>query len=163
MILRKRAWDLMRDSFVSVRESTRMAEAILLLRQAIKQQADNDLLVVVDEGGSLQGMVSIRHAFKVLEDCVLTDERVLSAEETNWDKAFGDACGECCMRVVADMMDKKPTIVRPEDPLLVVMDRMVQRDSRWAVVVEAGRPLGVVAIGDVFREIAREMERAGGI
>lgn len=159
MILRKRAWDLMRQNFTRVTERTRLGDAIGRLRQSLRAEADNDLLVAVDDLDRLVGVVSIRRVMKDIESCILSDERVRDAEATNWDKAFGNACEECCLRRVGELLNRKPPTVKPGDPLLLVIDIMTRHDTRWAVVVEGEKPLGVVFVGDVFREIAREMAK----
>ena len=160
MLLRKRVWDVMRDDFLAVDGQTPFVEVVGKLRELIKAQPDNDLIVVVDENGRFSGAIGIREVMRLIEDCVLTDEAVRNAEATDWDKAFARACTLCCGTRIAGLMDKKPPRVKPGDPLLWVVNELVKGKARWAVVVEGEKPIGVVLIGDVYREISREMVAA---
>jgi signal-transduction protein with cAMP-binding, CBS, and nucleotidyltransferase domain len=160
MLWRKRAWDVMRDDALTVSEDAAFFAVIEKLRAATKDAPDNDVVLVVDEHGALKGAAGIRDVMKVIEGFVLADEFVRAPEETDWDKVFARACGLSCGKLISEVMDKHPPMVEPTAPILVVLDKLVTTGSRWIVVVEGGRPLGVVLIGDVFREVSREMLQA---
>lgn len=160
MLLRKRAWDIMRNEFLVVEDKTSMAEVITKLREAIRKQPDNDFALVVKENGQLAGVLTARDMLRAIEDCVLRDENVRSAGDTDWDRAFAKACTLCCNRSIKDIMERKPPVVRPNDPIMLVLNALVDGKVRWAVVEEGGKPIGVVVIADLFDEISREMVKA---
>lgn len=160
MLLRKRAWDIMRDEFLVIEETTSMAEAITKLRENIRKRPDNDFALVVKNGGQLAGVLTARDLLRAIEDCVLRDESVRNAEDTDWDRAFGKACTLCGNRRAKDLMERKPPVVRPNDPILLVLNALVDSKVRWAVVEEGGKPIGVVVIADLFDEVSREMVSA---
>jgi len=157
MLLRKRAWDIMREDFLTVATNAGLGEVLVRLRESIAKQADNDFAVVVREAGQLAGVLTMRDMLRVIQDCVLRDEIVRNAEEMDWDRAFARACDLCCNRTVSEIMDKKPLVVRPNEPILLVLNNLVESRFRWAVVEEGNRPIGVVVMGDLYNEISREM------
>lgn len=46
MLLRKRAWDMMREDFATIDESASLAEGIRTLRDSMKTAPDNSVVVV---------------------------------------------------------------------------------------------------------------------
>jgi CBS domain-containing protein len=76
--------------------------------------------------------------------------------------------GDCAIKVllpgldatrtaVADVMTAAPMTVKPGDPLEACMGLMASRNFRHLPVVDAGRVVGVVSIGDVVKDIIRQM------
>lgn len=157
-MLRKRAWDLMRTEFLSVPETTPLAGVIARLLAQVQAQPDHDVVVVVDDHGHVSGILTLRDLLRVVEDCVLTEEMMLHIDEADWDRSFSKACSDCCGKRVKDFMERRPTVSSPTDPLVVVIDALVTAGARFTVVCEGDKPLGVVLIGDVFREVSRGME-----
>ena len=76
--------------------------------------------------------------------------------------------GDCAIKVllpgldakqvpVKDVMTAKPMTVKLEDPLEACMGLMAARNFRHLPVVDAGRVVGVVSIGDVVKDNIRQM------
>lgn len=76
--------------------------------------------------------------------------------------------GDCAIKVllpgldakhvpVRDVMTAKPMTVKLADPLEACMGLMAARNFRHLPVVEAGRVVGVVSIGDVVKDNIRQM------
>ena len=76
--------------------------------------------------------------------------------------------GDCAIKVllpgldakqvsVRDVMTAKPMTVKLADPLEACMGLMAPRNFRHLPVVEAGRVVGVVSIGDVVKDNIRQM------
>jgi CBS domain-containing protein len=59
---------------------------------------------------------------------------------------------------VADLMTRAVTTCSPKDTVKAVMAVMTERRVRHLPVVEAGRLLGIVSIGDVVKNRLDEME-----
>jgi CBS domain-containing protein len=76
--------------------------------------------------------------------------------------------GDCAIRVllegrdarttpVGEIMTRDPLTVRPEDPLEACMGLMANRGFRHLPVLDAGRVVGVVSVGDVVKDSIRRM------
>ena len=76
--------------------------------------------------------------------------------------------GDCAIKVllpgldakqvlVRDVMTAQPMTVKPTDPLEACMGLMAARNFRHLPVVDAGRVVGVVSIGDVVKDNIRQM------
>ena len=76
--------------------------------------------------------------------------------------------GDCAIKVllpgldakqvlVRDVMTAQPMTVKPSDPLGACMGLMAARNFRHLPVVDAGRVVGVVSIGDVVKDNIRQM------
>jgi CBS domain-containing protein len=157
MLLRKRAWDIMRDDPVLIEDTQNLGTAIRLMREEVRNQPDSQVACVVNENGRFLGAVTIWDLIRNVENLVLKDETLTRADETDWDKAFSRACSICYGLDLKKIMHKKIPMVKPNDPLVLVVNRLVETKRSWAVVEEGGRPIGVVFISDLFREISREM------
>jgi len=156
MILRKRAWDVMREDFEVVQETAALGEVMQKLRERLKEQPEAHLMVVTTENGKLAGVITAWDVLRAAEDCVLK-ERVNDADEADWDAAFGRACTICCGIPVKNILHKDTPSVKPGAPLLLVLNELVKSRRNWVVVEEGDKPIGIILIGDLFREITREM------
>ncbi|MEN9725885.1 MAG: hypothetical protein RL434_251 [Pseudomonadota bacterium] len=76
--------------------------------------------------------------------------------------------GDCAIRVllagrnahhtqVSEVMTRDPATVKPEDPLEACMGLMANRNYRHLPVVENGKVVGVVSIGDMVKNVIRQM------
>jgi predicted transcriptional regulator len=63
---------------------------------------------------------------------------------------------------VGQVMTGNPVTVKPDDPLEGCMAMMVARRFRHLPVLDAGKVVGVISIGDVFKNIIRDLERNVG-
>jgi CBS domain-containing protein len=77
--------------------------------------------------------------------------------------------GDCAIRVllpgldakqtpVSQVMTRNPVTVDPADPLEGCMTLMSARGFRHLPVLEAGKVVGVISIGDVVKDIIRDLE-----
>jgi CBS domain-containing protein len=77
--------------------------------------------------------------------------------------------GDCAIRVLLPGLDAKqtpvgqvmtgnPVTVRPDDPLEGCMVMMSARGFRHLPVLDAGKVVGVISIGDVVKEIIRDLK-----
>lgn len=93
-------------------------------------------LVVVDDAGQVQGMVSERDVIHAL--------------------ALHGA-GALAMHV-GDIMTRRPVTCTPEDSLARVARLMTEHRVRHLPVLDGGRLAGLVSIGDVVKHRLAEME-----
>ena len=77
--------------------------------------------------------------------------------------------GDCAIKVLLPGLDAKqtpvgqvmtpnPVTVRPDDPLDGCMAMMAKRGIRHLPVLDAGKVVGVISIGDVVKNIIRDLE-----
>ena len=77
--------------------------------------------------------------------------------------------GDCAIKVLLPGLDAKqtpvsqvmtgnPVTVKPDDPLQGCMAMMSKRGFRHLPVLDAGKVVGVISIGDVVKDIIRELE-----
>lgn len=76
--------------------------------------------------------------------------------------------GDCAIKVllpgldakqvaVRDVMTPDPMTVKPSDPLEACMGLMANRNFRHLPVLEAGKVVGVISVGDVVKDNIRQM------
>ena len=85
-------------------------------------------VVVADEGGHLIGILSERDVMRTAAG----DEGV-----------FG--------RLVADVMTREVVICMPQDDVLAVAHTMLEKRFRHLPIVDDGRLIGIISIGDVLK------------
>jgi len=77
--------------------------------------------------------------------------------------------GDCAIKVllpgldakqtpVGQVMTSNPVTVRPDDPLDGCMAMMSERGFRHLPVMDAGKVVGVISIGDVVKDTIRDLE-----
>lgn len=160
MLLRKRAWDIMREEFTVVDEDATLAKAIDILRNSIKDTPDAHFAIVRKKNGTYKGVVSIWSALRAMQDEVLEDEALEEVEGPEWDTAFAKACAVCTQTDLDGHMVKNVVEFRPNDPLMIVLDTFLKKKKSWAVVMEGERVLGTIFISDLYRELSGDMVKA---
>ena len=108
------------------------------LRSAVERMAKRNVgaLVVVDDDGKVVGMLSEREVVHALANSA---ERALNES-------------------VADVMSRRPITCGPDDRLADLMAVMTEHRVRHLPVVEHGRLLGLVSIGDLVKARLGELE-----
>lgn len=157
MMLRKRAWDMMRDEFPTVQEDASLAETIRVMRKAMVNDPDSQVVVVKSKGGKLVGAINLWKLFKAVKQSVLKDDNLISAGDVDWDQQFANACLICTQMRLDDYIIRNPPILKPNEPILLVLDTFLKSRRDWALVVEGERVMGVVYVTDVYREMTRDM------
>jgi len=99
----------------------------------------------------------------------MRDHRVRAVLVMEADKLVGIITqGDCAIKVllpgddakktlVRDVMTSNPTTVTPSDPLEACTGLMANRGFRHLPVLDAGRVVGVVSVGDVVKDSIRRM------
>lgn len=77
--------------------------------------------------------------------------------------AIAEHGGRALSMRVADIMTRRPVTCRPEDSVARVARIMTERRVRHVPVVEDGRLVGLVSIGDVVKHRIAEMELEAGV
>ena len=162
MLFRKRAWDMMREEFAWVEESASLAEVVRVLRESQKLTPENNVVLVLTKSGDgetrkLKGAVSVWKVLQSVDECVLRDPELKVARESDFDKTFARACAVCTHTSLDRHMEPDVPMLKPSDPLPVVLELFLRKRRGWAVVEENGQVLGVVLVADVYGEISRDM------
>ena len=99
----------------------------------------------------------------------MRDNRVRSVLVIDDDQLTGIITqGDCAIKVllpgldagktiVSQAMTRSPMTVKPDDPIEACMGLMVTRGFRHLPVLNEGKVVGVISIGDVVKDIIREM------
>jgi CBS domain-containing protein len=124
------------------------------------------------KGGAL---IRVRSGDKVVEALrLMRDNRVRSVLVIDDDVLVGIVTqGDCAIKVllpgldakhtsVSQVMTSNPVTVRLEDQLEGCMALMAARGFRHLPVLDAGKVVGVISIGDVVKDIIRDLERNVG-
>ncbi len=100
---------------------------------------------------------------------LMRDHRVRAVLVVEGEKLKGIITqGDCAIKVllpgldakqvpIKDIMTANPVTVRLQDPIEACTGLMASRNFRHLPVVEAGRVVGVVSIGDVVKDSIRQM------
>src|ERR1041384_4606716 len=100
----------------------------------------------------------------------MRDNRVRSVLVIDDDVLVGIVTqGDCAIKVLMPGLDAKqtpvsqamtgnPVTVKPDDPLEGCMAMMAARGFRHLPVLDAGKVVGVISIGDVVKNIIRDLE-----
>ncbi len=115
-------------------------------------------------------LVQVRSSDMVLEALEkMRDNRVRSVLVIDDDQLTGIITqGDCAIKVllpgldagktiVSQAMTRLPMTVKPDDPIEACMGLMVTRGFRHLPVLNEGKVVGVISIGDVVKDIIREM------
>lgn len=104
----------------------------------------------------------------------MRDNRVRSVLVIDDDMLVGIVTqGDCAIKVllpgldakqtpVSQVMTPNPVTVKPDDPLEGCMAMMASRGFRHLPVMDAGKVVGVISIGDVVKDIIRNLEHNVG-
>jgi CBS domain-containing protein len=160
MLFRKRAWDLMREDFATVKEGASLAEAVRALRESQKKSPENNVVLVLGPGGALKGAVSVWNILAALDECVLRDPELKIVRESDFDKTFARASAVCSHTALEGHMEADAPMLKPNDPLPVVLELFLRKRRGWAVVEENGKVLGVVLVTDLYRGVSEDMAKA---
>jgi CBS domain-containing protein len=167
MLLRERAWDIMRADYVTVRESDNLRDVANRLREAMKHLEDHSggaCAVVLTEDGGFRGVVTAWWLLLSLAKYARKDALKPSQDPGDEEK-FTTAIRKVFSRRVDETIEHDVPVVRPADSLSKVLDVMLATKRRWAVVMEGSSVLGIVSGEDIFMQIEWEQleeERARG-
>jgi CBS domain-containing protein len=121
------------------------------------------------------GLIQVRSGDMVVEALrKMRDNRVRSVLVMDDDALVGIVTqGDCAIKVllpgldakqtpVSQVMTRDPVTVRPDDRVDACMAMMASRGFRHLPVMSAGKVVGVISIGDVVKDIIRNLEHNVG-
>ena len=117
------------------------------------------------------GLISVRSGAMIVEALrQMRDNRVRSVLVVDDDVLVGIVTqGDCAIKVLLPGLDAKqtpvrqvmtadPVTVKPDDRLEGCMTMMATRGFRHLPVLDAGKVVGVISVGDVVKDIIRNLE-----
>ena len=117
------------------------------------------------------GLISVRSGAMIVEALrQMRDNRVRSVLVVDDDVLVGIVTqGDCAIKVLLPGLDAKQTLVgrvmtadpvtvKPGDRLEGCMTMMATRGFRHLPVLDAGKVVGVISVGDVVKDIIRNLE-----
>jgi CBS domain-containing protein len=120
-------------------------------------------------------LVSVRSSDVVVQALqLMRDNRVRAVLVVDDNQLVGIVTqGDCAIKVllpgkdakatlVSEVMTRDPMTVRPADPLEACMGLMANRGFRHLPVLDAGKLVGVVSVGDVVKNQVRHMGEQSG-
>jgi CBS domain-containing protein len=120
-------------------------------------------------------LIHVRSGDLVVEAlCQMRDNRVRSVLVIDHDVLVGILTqGDCAIRVllpgldakqtpVSQVMTRDPVTVKPDDQLEGCMAMMAARSFRHLPVLDGGKVVGVISIGDVVKNIIQDLEHNVG-
>lgn len=155
MLVRTRAWDMCRKTFVPLRpEDTVSAAALALLHAA---DTGYSCAMVLDRDGNFMGLVGERDLLAELGRTLRT--HVLAGEAGTLPLAVRAACLMAGGRQVSSFMNTDALLVSPEITAYAMLESLLLRNADFAVITQGRRPLGLVSRRDLFRLFALELEQ----
>ncbi len=154
MLLRKRAWDIMREEYPAVSEDASLIAVIKALKEARREHPDNTFVMVLSpDGRKCRGILSMWNIVQALGPCLLKEMSV-NEREVNWDKIFNHACLTCSQIDIKDFMQVDVPRVNPNEPLTRILEIFLDYRRGRAIVEDGERILGVVLLSDLYNEIS---------
>ncbi len=123
--------DMKGGGVFTVRPEDTIAEAVVILRDK-----RIGALVVADETGAMQGILSERDIVRKL----------------------AETPGQTLPQTVSENMTREVVTCAPGDPLVTILQRMTEGRFRHMPVVADGQLVGIVTIGDVVNFRLKELE-----
>ena len=154
-MIRKRAFDAMRTDILTVDAGDTLDTVSEKLARHLEKSPDMDAVAVM-RLGRFFGIVSLRTLLGDLNDCALDASLRTSLGDDDFESTYREATRHCMARRAAEAARRDIPRVAPADPLHLVLDAMIKADSRFAVVLEGDRVLGLVPLGEIFREMRRQ-------
>jgi CBS domain-containing protein len=112
-------------------------------------------LVVLDEGGSLAGMVSQHDVLRAILPAYMT---MVDLSEFAWDEMLGEMAARMAVKTVGEVMNSDVVSVAEDAPLMECVDLVVLHNLESVPVLDAaGKVAGVVYVRDLYRAIAEAL------
>ncbi len=157
MLMRKRAWDIVREDYVRVERDDSLVDVMRKLLQCVKS-GNGCLCALVFEGSAMLGAVSIWDTVRFMNNCLKQAGLNKESAERDFEEMFAIACKLGAATRVTDIMDKEYTVLAPDMPMPAIISHFVKKGRSYAVVREGNRTLGVIMIQDIFTELGEEVE-----
>jgi CBS domain-containing protein len=142
--------------------SVKEAANLLRIAQRGEEKIGVKALPVLDESGTLVGILSIGDILKAVYPSYMY---LMDLGEFTWDGMVEGFAKKAAEKEVRDLMTSKVITVKDDSTLMECVDHMLKNNvKRVPVLAKENRVVGMLYERDVFYEIAKAMlnENAGG-
>lgn len=150
------ARDIMVRDFDTVQTNTSAKTAIqMILKGKIRKSGHKTVsLMVLDDYGQLAGVVTMFDILYHVRPDFLNYG--IDSSFMDWKGELESTIKSLSEKKVEQIMSTHIVGAKIDDPLMVLIDRMVKNKYRRLPVLENGRPIGIVYIGDVYYHLFNE-------
>ncbi|MFH2065100.1 MAG: CBS domain-containing protein [Pseudomonadota bacterium] len=145
-----RAKDIMVRDFDTVKTSAPAKTAIQMILNGKTRETGHKTisLMVLDDYGQLAGVVTMFDILYHFRPDFLNYG--IDSSFMEWKGGLESTIKSLAEKKVEQIMSTHIVGAKIDDPLMVLIDRMVKNKYRRLPVLENGRPIGIVYIGDVY-------------
>ncbi|MGE4296413.1 MAG: CBS domain-containing protein [Desulfovibrionaceae bacterium] len=155
MLLRKRAWDIMRPPMSGVSIGASVAEAMRVLDAVMATTPDCHTILVETEDGDVAGSLSIWDVLRHLDAAMGRDPDLRDEASPGHENTVRAAWARLAATPLVDIMDPHVPLIAPGDPLSLVLEKMLLNGRTMAVVTDAGKVLGTLHVDDVYAMVSK--------
>lgn len=152
-----RAWDLAQEDLLIFAPEDPLASAVEKLLARMEAGGGTPCGIVQDANGRFLGTLSTHRALRAIGQAIQTVGAFEASPQVDTDRAVHAVCRMVGGYTVADHMYTKSLQVPPSMPLHEILRRFADSMGHFAVVVEAGKALGLLELDDIFKTFAQEM------
>jgi len=160
MLMRKRAWDIVREDYVRVEREASLLEVMRKLLECV-QSGNGCWCALVFEGTRLLGAVSIWDTIRFMNATLQQAGLTRESGSLDFENLFRAACKLGAGTRVMEIMDEDYTELAPDLTIPQIMAKFVKKGRSYAVVKEGARTLGVIMVQDIFAELTEEVRLEG--
>lgn len=112
-------------------------------------------LMVVDDFHQLVGIVTMFDILFHIRPNFLNQG--IDSETIPWDGTLEHSITNITNKTVSQIMSRHIISAKPNDHLMILLDRMVKNKYRRLPVLESGQPIGIVYISDLFHHLFKNI------
>ena len=157
MLLRKRAWDIMREDYPVVKESEGLMGVMKALHEHLKDKPHCPAVAILDEQGHAKGLVTMRGLLHYVRENLKGREALKSLDHGGFENVLEDSCQTFVAAKLAGIMEEKVLKVGPEEPLVLLVADFVKHEQDAALVIEGERLIGMVLLTDLYQEVSQSV------
>ncbi len=153
------AKDLMSQQYGVIHQNASVKEAVeqILKGDTRPTGHKNVSLMVVDDNNNLVGTISMYYILYFLRPSYLLYG--IDSSEVSVRAEVEEFIGQVQGKKVRDIMNTDGITAHPDDPMMLVLDRMMRNRLRRLPVVKEGEMLGVIYMTDIFHYLFAPKER----
>lgn len=147
------AKDIMVKNFDMIHANASASELIqMIIGGKVRKSGHKTVsLMVIDDYNQLVGIVTMFDILFHFRPDFLN--KGIDGETIPWDGTLEHSINNIAKKTVNQIMSRHIMSAKPDDHLMVVLDRMVKNKYRRLPVLERGKPIGIVYISDLFHHL----------
>jgi len=158
------------SAYTTIDEDATIAESIQELKASFVTLPTSDLIMetghrsilVMDKNRQIQGILTIRDLLERILPGYLTSTKPATADSIQyspmfWRGMFTSAVEQIRTLTISEIMSPAPVSIDAESTLMEAAWIMVDQNQRRLIVIENGKPRGVIREQDLFLEIGKHL------